>query len=349
MYNFMKMNPFEPTNLSPLSNVQTACDLPYHLTWEDLLPILPGFDAQRLNRAQAFTSHEKQGLNGGYNSCILTLQYPLEGDAFQALTVFIKSQSDPHKEEAQRYRFLSSQGVPTPRLLGVLRKGTAEIIILEFLATIGIDFRSIDEVNALLQLAAQVNALPHSKELFTPPAGMPQAEFDEFVRGALNAIALDPSLPEIDAPRWFEAYQIAQVATQSMTLAVNHNEFFFQQTGWSEEDDTRQLVIFDLETMALRPRFTDIATVLYPLSVYSGRGQGELFQIYLTALEQHTKQKLEFGEAVRELRLLRITEMCYSIPWLVAEVKKGENITMQESLAMSAACLRDDLSALDFS
>jgi hypothetical protein len=342
------MNPFETANLSPLSHAQLPCELPYGLTWEDLLPILPGAAPQQIARAEAFTSHAKQGLNGGDNSIILTLRYPTTENSFQTRTVFIKSQNDPQKQEAQRYRFLSSQGVPTPLLLAALRKGTAEIIILEFLATIGIDFRSADEVNTLLHLVAQVNALPLTPGLFTPLPGMPQDEFDQLVRGALTEISSDPHLPEVDAACWFAAYQAAQLATKTMSLAVNHNEFFFQQTGWGQRGAARQLVVFDLETMATRPRFTDIANILYPLSIYSGRDQAELFQVYLAALEQRNQMEYEFADAMLELRLLRITEMGYSLPWLAEMAKQPQNIDMQESISMGVSCLRDDLAALEF-
>ncbi|MBE0695805.1 MAG: hypothetical protein IH586_02675 [Anaerolineaceae bacterium] len=342
------MNPYEPDMLSPVPKTLASCRLPYSLTWEDLQPILPGFNQQHTSQAQAFSSHEKQGLHGGDNSCILTLRYPSGKNSFQSKVVFIKFQSDPQKEEAQKYRFLSSQGVPTPHLLVALRKEKAEVIILEFLAQIGIDFHSASEVDSLLKLLAQVNALPQLVGLFPQIPGMAQADFDVLVHRALSELSHAQTQPKIDAPSWFETYQAAQTAAQTMPLAVNHNEFYFQQTGWAQRGAGRKLVIFDLETMSLRPRFTDIANILYPLAKYSGRAQAALFKVYLDALLQSKNIIVDFDAALRELRLLRVVEICYSLPWLVDAAKQPESIDLQESLSMAVSCLRDDLSALGF-
>ncbi len=347
------MNPFEPANLSARPKAPLACALPYDLIWDDLRPILPDFDERGSAKAQAFASHEKQGLNGGSNSCILTLRYPSRENQFRSETIFIKHTASPEKVEAQKYQFIASQGVPTPHLLGAIHRGGAEIILLEFLPTIGIDFRDASEVNSLLHLVTQLNSIQNPPALFNRPPRAPQSEsnaaFDRSVRVALTQMSRDRTLPApIDVPRWFNAYQSAQEASDSMPLAVNHDEFYFQQVGWAQRGATRQLVIFDLETMSLRPRFTDIANVLYPLAVYTGRDQVELFEVYLDRLHQLNQLELGFDEALRELRLLRVTTSCYSLPWLVDEARHPDTMYMRDGLSMTANCLCNDLMALEF-
>ena len=345
-YTQLTMHLFATENLSPLPTTPLPCALPYALNWEDLLPILPGFDRNCRDLAQAFASHRKQGLNGGENSIILTLRYPGGGDELLSRIVFVKSQTDLRKREAEKYRYLDAHGVPTPRLLAELRKGDAEVIVLEFLPKIVIDFNSHSEVNDLLHLVAQVNSLPISLGLFDSPPGMPQEEFDRLVYAALQRMDSNPALPGIDVPRWFAAYQQCQEDKEQMPLAVNHNEFFFQQTGWAQRGTERKLVIFDLETMCVRPRLTDLASILYPLSRYTGQAQEDLLHGYLDYLHPHTNDQTHYTDALRELRILRIVESCYSLPWLSGESVVSDDFDTASSLSMAADCVRADLTVL---
>jgi hypothetical protein len=338
------MNPFNSSNLSPLPNEPVEAALPYDLTWDDLRPALPGFDPPRQGQALAFTSHAKQGLNGGDNSCILTLRYPVNRRWFLSETIFFKRSRDPKKTEAQKYRFISGQGVPTPRLLAAFQKGESEVILLEFLPTIGINFKSPSEVDSLLRLVAKLNTIRNPPDWSTPSPGLPQVEFDQLVQAALAEMASDWSLPEIVVSRWFEAYQDSQQAALIMPLAVNHNEFYFQQVGWAQRRSSRRLVLFDLESMALAPRFTDIANILYPLSVYTGRDQDGLFKIYLDRYFRLSKvNHLSFSDALRELRFTRIKGLMESLPWLVNQARQTSFIITPEGLSRVAECLWDDL------
>jgi hypothetical protein len=233
------MNPYDPAHLSPMPEELNSCALPYGLSWEDLQPFLPSFDPLERATAQAFASHAKQGLNGGDNSRILTLRYPIGDHQLRTETIFFKRAADQHTAEAQKYRFLHSQGFPTPRLLAALQKDGAEVILLEFLPTIGIDFSSASEVHALLYLAAVLNSLQNPPDCFNRLPGLPQAEFDEIVRTALVELAQAQGLAMGEPSRWLAAYQASQHAARRMPLAVNHNEFFFQQVGWVQRGASR--------------------------------------------------------------------------------------------------------------
>ena len=67
------MNQFDPESLSPVRVRASERGLPYGLTWVDLASCLPGLDEAELDSCRALASYEKQGLNKGTNSCIVTL------------------------------------------------------------------------------------------------------------------------------------------------------------------------------------------------------------------------------------------------------------------------------------
>ncbi len=342
------MNPFEPARLSPIPRTPLACALPYDLAWDDLRAILPGFAERGAIQAQAFVSYEKQGLNGGPNSCILTLRYPTVGNQLRSETVFIKRTADPRKREAGKYRYLAAQGIPTPRLLADIPKGGAEIILLEFLRTIGIDFHSSGEVDDLLHLLARLNSIPIPPDFFHPSPGVPQEEFDERVRSVLTEMSSDRALPfPIDVPRWFEAYQVAQKACESLPPAVNHNEFSFQQVGWAQRGDAPQLVLFDLETLSFAPRFTDLAGILNPLAAYTGRDRRELFQIYYDKFCELGRLEPGIDQAFHELRLVNILGTFWSLPWYADARDSGISELIGTTPAMAATGLYHDLTALE--
>ncbi len=345
------MNPFEPARLSPLAKTPVPCPLPYDLTWDDVRMILPGLEGVEDALLQAYSSHEKQGLDGGPNSCILSLSYPTATGQIHSETVFIKCTTDAEKMEARKYQALGSLNIPTPHLLATIHKNNSEIILLEFLSKIGIDFHSTDEINSLLHIAAQWNAIQNPPELFERPgAGIPRAEFDEYVRNALEKIARDRSLQlAVDIPRWFDAYQIARVTCRSMSEAVNHNEFSFQQVGWVQRAEKSQLVVFDLETMKLSPRFTDIAGILPQLARYTGRNQIELFKIYFDKLCELSPIELEIDEAFHEMRIVQVKDVFDSLPWLVDVAKQPDlNHMLDNPLLRNVNNLNDDLAALGF-
>lgn len=344
------MNPFTPSRLSPVPKKLVSCPLPYDLTWDDLQKVLPGFEESQRIHAEAFSSYEKQGLNGGANSCILTLRYPIGENQFRSESVFIKHAADPENREAQKYQALASFDIPTPRLLADIHKEEAEIILLEFLPKIGIDFHSTEEVNSLLQLIAQVNSIRNPPDLFMRAPGMPQAEFEERLKSALREIARDQSWPfSIDISRWFDAYQVVQAACKSMPQAVNHNEFSFQQVGWAQRDGNNQLVIFDLETMGWSPRFADIAGILNNLARYTGRNEIELFKIYFDRLCELNPVELRREEAFQEQRLLRIKDAFDSLPWLVEVAKSPDrNQMLDDPLSRAVHGLHDGLTAIGF-
>jgi hypothetical protein len=336
---------FDPESLSPVRVKASERGLPYGLTWVDLASCLPGLDEAELDSCRALASYEKQGLNKGTNSCIVTLHYVVAGELCER-TVFVKQTADSTAWETAKYRFLSSQGVPTPELLVAISRKQAEVLVLEFLPTIGVDFHSSNQVHDLLKLVARLNSVAAEAYNPAPGRGMSRADFDARVQAALSRVVLEPPDP-VDADRWFHGYQMARDALASMPQALSHGELYFQQVGWSDRDGTRKLVMFDLATLARRPRFSDIANILPLLARESGERELNLFETYLESLRQFTGLRPSVRQAVRELRLTRVAGVCATLPWLLEAVEQGEGFDLRSELMLKTRCLHDDLVALE--
>jgi hypothetical protein len=339
-----KVSRFDPRSLSSLAIDPRPCELPFGLTWSDLRPVLPDL-AGPTSGHRALISHEKQGLDAGDNSCIVTLQW-LEGGALRERIVFIKQTEDPNAWETAKYRLLASRGVPTAQLLGSVSRAGAEVIVLEFLPRIGVDFQSPKEVRALLELVACLNAVDvDASEVEPKRPVVPNDEFDSHVLIALQEIEHD-GVSGASAELLFDAYQRAQYEVATARLVLSHGELYFQQIGWSIRDEGEELVLIDLATMALRPLFTDVASVLPLLVQQTGRSETELFGVYLDALGRFGATTDPSSDPMRELRLVRVTSICWALPWLARASKDRTGFDLRGELTLKVSCLCDDVNKL---
>jgi hypothetical protein len=302
-------------------------------------------DEAGLDSCRALAAYERQGLNKGPNSCIVTLQYLVAGELCER-TVFVKQTAESTAWEAAKYRFLSSHGVPTPELLAAIYRNQVEVLVLEFLPTIGVDFHSSSQIHDLLELVARLNSVATESYNPAPRQGVRQADFDARVKAALTKVLLEPA-GMVDADRWFQGYRIARDALASMPRALRHGELYFQQVGWSDRNSTGRLVMFDLATLARGPRFSDIASILPLLAQESGEPELNLFETYLGSLRQFTGLRPPLRQAVRELRLMRVADVCSALPWLIEAVEQGEGFDLRSELTLKTRCLHDDLVELD--
>jgi hypothetical protein len=317
-----------PAALSPLPIAPHERPLPYGLTWDELRGVLPGFATAA--GARAWATHQKRGLHGGPSSDIRTVTWVGPDGAERRRTLFFKEITDPARAEAEKYRFLARAGIPTARLLAAVERGEGhEVLVLELLPAIGLEPDAADE---LLTLAARLHSVEGAPpELFTPRPGLPAAEFDARVENALAALG------DVPVSRWLRAYQDAQARVAALPVTLNHGQLFFQQIGRSAAGE---LVLFDLETMALLPRWTDVAGVLEALAALTGRDERHLFDVYLDAL---AAQPPDPTEAWRELLLVRIVSRFQCLPWLT-EVTGDPHVT--DSPTACAGTLARDLDEL---
>lgn len=320
----------EMTGLSPVRvAVPVECDLPYGLSWTDVVPSLSDIAVKSLHESRAFRAYEKQGrFQGGANSCILTLQFPTQSGTAGESTVFVK-QTPGQARESDRYRVLAGLGVPTPQLLVAVPCDGGEVIITEFVPRIGIDLGSEREVAQLLELLAMLNAVDSPAAAFALPPGRSREEMDALRRDGLARLALDPRA-RVDVEAWFTAFDRSRAEVETMPTALTHGEFSFQQSGWRREGRLDQLVIFDLATMGPRPRFSDIASILPAMARGTGRSEVELQGRYLEVLAHLTGSRLDNREdAWRELCVLRVNGQVNALHWLTHVYEPGSDELLQ--------------------
>jgi hypothetical protein len=294
-------------------------ELPFGLSWNEL-----GFGVPS-------SVVERRSLNDRTWSAIVTIP---GGER-----LFVKANENERRHEAGRYRALAGTGVPVPRLLRVVERPPVEVIVLECLDRVGVDFGSGAEVAELLRVTALLNAArTDTVGLLPAGSGTPRAEFEASVYAALRTVAGG------DAERWWAAYRRSVPKVDGMPTALCHGEFFFHQVGWAARGGEPALVVFDLETLTYRPRFADIGSILYSLAEQTGRGEEELLAGYLEELRQRTGVAVEAKAAFAELRVFRWVDACWGLPWLLRQdAERAGEVSLERGLR----CMRADLAALD--
>ncbi len=274
------MHPVDQAQLSPVRTRPEQVPLPYGLIAGDVHRVVgPGAPAGTLTCRR---SHRKQGLHGGANSCIVTLVLRAGDGTTLRRTVFIKAVANAAEREAEAYGLLARAGVRTPELLAVVDRAGSEVLVLEFLPKIGIDFQDVRQVEDLLRQVARLNSV--ATEPCATSAGLVSGEFDQTVRDALTALAAEGAITGGVATHWFRAYEHAQRAVCLMPTALTHGELYFQQVGVTE--DSPSVVLFDLATLAVRARLTDVANIVKPLAERTARRSTRCFSATLLSLRQ---------------------------------------------------------------
>jgi hypothetical protein len=280
--------------------------LPWGLSPGDVWSWLP----QCRHLVEVTERHRIRGLHRRGGSRILTFRYQDDGGAERVRTIFVKLTAAGR--EAQKHRYLADRGAPVTPLIGTVTTAAGEIIALEFLPRIG---TTPDEADALLQLVAALNSIDLAvTDLFDPPPGDP--EYVHRIHGVLRALNRSAQHP-FDPDHWLAAYREAADRAARMPVALNHNELSFQQVGWTPAPTGPRLVAFDLETMALLPRYTDVAGILAPLSAQTGRSEQHLFDSYLRALADHTGDQVDRAASWHSMLVLRIVRTVEALPWLI--------------------------------
>jgi len=222
-------------------------------------------------------------------------------------TVFFKQNRDSARE-ASRYRFLAKCGVPLPCLLVCIERSDNEVLGLEFLPSIGIEPQQVD---SLLRLVAALNAtIDVPSEIAGTPPGLPQRDFEDLLAAALRDLAAE--MPWVDTTGWLDTYRTAQPRYAALPQALTHGELALQQLGTTADG---RLVIFDLATLGVRPRLSDIANVLATLGRVSGRSEHDLLDSYLDQLVAASGAELAADAVWPEFLLTRFVQELEALPW----------------------------------
>lgn len=301
--------------MSPKLVDELPAELPFGLTLSDVGPALLGHDA-RLTRGSGMrvvSRYEILGLHQRGRSCVVTLRDEAV-DPLPELDVFVKLAT---AREAEIAANLAAAGVPIPSLLfDVPRTDSTHVLGFEFLDTIGIDFASAAEVSELLAVIAALNACsPAAVGLSSdPPHGRPEAEFTESVKSALVFVESVRLLEWATAAELMDIYARAKRWAAAMLTAVTHGEMYFQQVGRRRDGPLRT---FDVATVGVRPRFSDLCSLVSGIARECASDEIDVIANYLSQLMLAGAPAPSVPEGLRELRRLRVLSCCQSLPWLV--------------------------------
>ena len=230
-------------------------------------------------------------------------------------------------------------------MLLVVTRPDAEVLVLEFLPRLGYASGDADAVLAMIAELNAVSGVPDG--VFDPAPGMPAEAFELGVRAALDTLAEDASLAGLVEPAtWLGAYRHACLVVAAMPRGLNHGELAPQQVGWIDRRGRSEPVFLDLETMALLPLFTDVATVLGGLAEGDEVAERELFDTYLRHLDRRrpradTPRNAE--AAWEDLLHVRVVTSVESLPWLVS---MRDHPDLVGAASATARLLGDDLRTL---
>jgi hypothetical protein len=219
--------------------------------------------------------HEVQG-HYGYSAkkLIPTISYVTQSGRHGKATTFAKCFHVPDRGEAGHYAQLTTVGAPIPRGYGAVttREGQ-EVLFLEYLLPVH-DFmgmlESADQFRQFLSVTAAFNAV------IPPPeyaAALPRRDFDRElaeVHPVLDRIwthagsgKLGEALHTLcsgPADRLAELHEMVARLAQplsAMETGLLHNDFYPDSVAW--RPDTGELLVVDLESVGLGPRYYDVA------------------------------------------------------------------------------------------
>lgn len=253
---------------------------PFGLNETQLRPILEAATGTLLSRSAVRMRPAAQEVSVG-ESRLLTFLYAAQDGTPGEVMLFVKRCVWKGRSEAVHYRYLATQGVPTPRLYGALRDGGGEeVIFLESLTEVGFHGDSETEWRSMLSLLARFNACDIAPD-YAPH--LHSYEQVGNVGGGVWIIGLDanPAIEQVaadlraggvkreDLPSLQEAARTlsAQVAAQPRGLL--HQDFMPNNVGWRGR--RAEMVVFDLHKNALGPRFADVAPYLASPDWSNGR------------------------------------------------------------------------------
>ncbi len=151
-----------------------------------------------------------------------------------------------------------------PELLLCLDRGDGEVLVLEFLPSIGLHPGDVDALLHQLAVLSSLTEVP--ADLSSPGPGLPRARFEQLVAAAVEKVAI--THPGHRPHRWMDLYRLAVGVHQSLPKALTHGELAAQQVGHTRDGP---LVLVDRAILGRRARLTDLANVMQDLVQLSGR------------------------------------------------------------------------------
>ena len=145
----------------------------------------------------------------------------------------------------------------------------------------------------------------------------------------------------VTAAELMDIYAGAKRWVAAMPTAVTHGEMYFQQVGRRQEGSLR---MFDLATVGVRPRFSDLCSLVSGIARECALDEIDVFADYLVQLTLAGAAAPNVHDGLRELRCLRVLSCCQSLPWLVRSLN-GPHLRL-EAVADKVETMRRDLGDL---
>jgi hypothetical protein len=120
----------------------------------------------------------------------------------------------------------------------------------------------------------------------------------------------------VDVDPWMDEYAASKRTADAMPLALTHGQMYFQQVG---RRSGGPLVLFDLATLDVRPRFSDLCSLVGGLADRVDVDEPSILERYLEQLRVAGAEGVpDLAVAWRELRALRALSGFQTLPWMVS-------------------------------
>ena len=316
------------------------------LTKAQLHPIVEALAGESVASFEIEIKHQVIGHYGyGGEKLIPTFAYVTRSGRQGETPVFVKAMEDDGACEVYHYRELAKLNAPIPTFYGSMAcpRGT-ELIFLEYLEpTATVDTHPFDKFvteeesfRQFLCLAARYNALEPRGD-YARSLDVRKPIDKKWTRGVADALdclwacarrgelgerlgRLCTDCPE--GPSVLKAMAEGLVgASREMPLGLLHADYFPDSAGWRTEP--RELLMLDLESVCLGPRFFDVARWLGPPSaVRQRRPSAEHARMYLERYAEAGGPKVSLQTFQAEVAVLS-RQQALDLGWTLRRALDG--------------------------
>jgi|GEM_PF-1594450 len=306
----------------------------FDFTKADILPIVTAIASAKVDDFDIRFDHQKvspNGICGEYLVPTITYKTGL-GDSLEC-TLFVRRRkgTEPGRFQTHHYTFLSENGVPVPRLYGVLSDSQGrEVLFLEYLdeVTVANDmfYKDLGVFQKLLEIMARLNSIKLTVE-YAADVGRDMARREGYTRNwntwlpwsihVLNQIEkyaerdlLDSRIKQFYQFNQGEIKTLKRIALELMHIVPNlpvgliHGDFLPGNTGWRKK--RKELVVFDFEDVMFDTRFYDVAFILGGQDTEEKHSaiQRDLAEVYLKVYSQYSGITPNIEDFLKELTIV---------------------------------------------
>jgi aminoglycoside phosphotransferase (APT) family kinase protein len=306
----------------------------FGFTKAQLTPIIYSLASESVDDFRIQFNLKKKNQNGIIGEYLTpTITCTTQAGASHEYMMFVRraKNTDWSRLQAHHYSYLNKNGVPVPRLYGVLTDNEGrEVLFLEFLdeVTVANDvfYKNPTTFRSFLEIMARLNSIKTTIE-YAAEVGRDMAIREGYTRNwntwlpwsihildQIEEYAASDLLGE-KIKRFCQSNQadvkvLKCIALELMRVVPNlpsgliHGDFHPGNMGWSKE--SKELVVFDFEDIMFDTRFYDIAIIIggHGTDKKSREKQRELAEIYLSAYRKNTDISLTLEDFLKEITIV---------------------------------------------